>query len=200
MVRLKNKTTAGHDENYPAPKTGFTLIEVLVVAGIIGYVTTFFIANFSRSRINFNEASEVLKSNFRIAQTKAISSTKFDNKIRCGYGIRYVNNTSYAIYVGENATTHNCPAQNRDYNPISGNPDTDANVETVKFADPRIEFKTIFRAIYFEPPDPKTFVIDSGGTVHNEPNYSLGIVIGKIGGTCPQDCRTITISTSGKIE
>ena len=181
-------------------KNGFTLLEVMIVAGITGFITTFLILNFSRTRLNFVETVEVFKSNLRIAQTRAVSSTKYDNKIGCGYGIRYIDNISYAVYVGENATTHNCPAQNKDYNPVEGNPDTDADLELVNFLDPNIEFKTVFRAIYFEPPDPKTSIIDSGGTVHSEANYSLDITIGKIGGTCPQDCKTINVSTSGKIE
>ncbi|MBI2674225.1 MAG: prepilin-type N-terminal cleavage/methylation domain-containing protein [Candidatus Yanofskybacteria bacterium] len=178
---------------------GFTLIEVLVVAAITGFITTFLLINFSRTRINFAEEANIFSSKFRIAQTKAVSSARSSGSIRCGYGIRYINNQSYAVYVGENASVLNCSTQNKDYNPTGG-VDNDATIETINFSDSKIEFKTVFRAIYFEPPDPKTFIIDSGGTVHNEPNYNLGITIGKVGGTCPQDCKTINIFTSGKIE
>lgn len=179
---------------------GFTLLEVLIIAGITGFITTFLLINFSRTRINFAEETSTFASKFRIAQTKAVSSTRFNNSIRCGYGIRYINNQSYAIYVGESTSTFNCSTQNKDYNPTEGNPNTDGDIEIINFANSRVEFKTVFRAIYFEPPDPKTFIIDSGGTVHNEPNYSLNITIGKMGGACPQDCKTINIFTSGKIE
>ncbi|MEK7604121.1 MAG: type II secretion system protein [Patescibacteria group bacterium] len=181
---------------------GFTLVEVLIVAGITGFITTFLLINFSRTRINFTEEANILKSKFRIAQTKAVSSTRFNNSIRCGYGIKYINNQSYAIYVGENASVFDCATMNKDYNPTGG-PNNDTYIETVKFVDSRVEFKTVFRSIYFEAPDPKTFIIDSGGVVHNvnvEPGYSLDITVGKIGGSCPQDCKTINISTSGKIE
>ena len=177
---------------------GFTLIEVLIVAAITGFITTFLLLNFSRSRINFAEETNTLISKIRIAQTKAISSTRFNNLLRCGYGIRYIDTKSYAIYAGENASALVCSTQTKDYNP--GGPNNDAAVETVNLADARIEFKTSFRAIYFEPPDPKVFIIDSGGTVHNEANYSLPITIGKIGGSCPQDCKTINVFTSWKIE
>jgi len=181
---------------------GFTLIEVLIVAAITGFITTFLLINFSRTRINFAEETNIFKSKVRIAQTKAISSTRLNNSIRCGYGVRYINSQSYAIYVGESANALNCATQNKDYNPTGG-ADNDADIEILNFTDSRIEFKTVFRAIYFEPPDPKTFIIDSGGTVHNvndEPNYNLGITIGKIGGACPQDCKTVNVFTSGKIE
>lgn len=180
-------------------KNGFTLLEVLIVAAITGFITTFLLLNFSRLRINLNEELNTFISRVRLAQTRAASSTHFNNSIRCGYGVRYINSQSYAIYVGENASSLNCAAQNKDYNPTGG-PDNDADIEVVNFANPKVELKTVFRAIYFEPPDPKTFIIDSGGTVHNEPNYSLSITVGKVGGTCPQDCKTINVSTSGKIE
>ena len=181
---------------------GFTLIEVLIVAAITGFIASFFLINFSRTRINFTEEANTFRSKFRIAQTKAVSSARFNNSIRCGYGIRYINNQSYAIYVGENASILDCAIQNKDYNPTGG-PNNDSYIETVKFIDSRVEFKTVFRSIYFEAPDPKTFVIDSGGVIHNvnaEPGYSLNVTIGKIGGACPQNCKTINISTSGKIE
>jgi prepilin-type N-terminal cleavage/methylation domain-containing protein len=181
-------------------KNGFTLVELLVVAGITGFITTFIIINFNRNKVDLNSELNILISKIRLAQTKTVTSTRFNNSIRCGYGIRYIDNKSYRLYVGENASVLNCASQNKDYNPVANDLDRDISLEIVKFTDPRIEFKTIFRAIYFEPPDPKTFIIDNGGTVHNEPNYSLGITIGKVGGVCPNDCKTIYVFTSGKIE
>lgn len=181
-------------------KKGFTLIEVLIVAAITGFVTTFLLLNFSRTRIDFNEISNEFISKVRIAQTKTVSSTRYNSSIRCGYGIKYINNRSYVVYVGENATIAPCSSRDKDYNPIGGNPDTDAQIESITFPDLQTEFKTSFRAIFFEPPDPKTYIVDSSGTVHGEANYSLPITIGKIGGICPQDCKTINISTSGRVE
>jgi len=179
---------------------GFTLLEVLIIAGITGFITTSLLISFSRTRINFNQEVNVFTSKFRIAQTKTTSSTLFNGSIRCGYGVRYINNQSYAIYTGENASILDCAAQNKDYNPVGVNPDYDRDIEIINFGDLRLEFKTSFKSIYFEPPDPKTSIIDSSGIVHGEANYSLGITIGKIGGTCPQDCKTVTVFTSGKIE
>ena len=182
---------------------GFTLLEVAIVASITGFITTFMLINFTRTRINFAEEINIFTSKFRVAQTKAVASTRFNGFIRCGYGVRFINNQSYAVYAGENASVLDCATQNKDYNPVGGNPNTDGDIEIVNFSNTKIEFKTVFRAIFFEPPDPQTFIIDSGGAVHNvndEPSYSLGVTVGKIGGTCPQDCKTINIFTSGKIE
>lgn len=182
-------------------KNGFTLLEVAIVAGITGFITTFLLINFPRTRVSPNEEANVFVSNIRIAQTRTTSSTRFNDSIRCGYGIRFIDNQSYAVYAGENASELDCSTQDKNYDP-TGDPDNDADLEIINFANNRLEFKTSFQAIYFEPPDPKTFLIDSEGVVHNidEPNYSLNITIGKVGGTCPQDCRTINVFTSGKIE
>lgn len=184
----------------PLNRNGFTLVEVLIVASITVFISTFLLLNFSRLRTDFVEETNTFASRIRIAQTKAISSAKFNNSIRCGYGIRYINTQSYAIYVGENATALTCSSQNKDYNPSGSSPDNDADIEIVNFSNSKLEFKTVFRAIYFEPPDPKTYIVDSGGTVHNETGYNLNVNIGKIGGSCPQDCKTLNVSTSGKIE
>ena len=179
---------------------GYTLVEMLVVTALIGFITTFLIINFSRTRINFKEETNTLIAKIRLAQTKTTSSTRFNDSIRCGYGIKYIDNQSYLVYAAENASVFDCAIQNKDYNPIPGNSDYDGVVEVVNFSDERLEFKTSFRAIYFEPPDPKTYIIDAGGTVHQEANYNLNIIIGKVGGTCPQDCRTVDVFTSGRIE
>ena len=106
---------------------GFTLLEVLIVAAITGFVTTFLLINFSRTRINFDEEANIFISKIRIAQTRAISSTRTNNSIRCGYGVRYINSQSYAIYAGESATVFDCSTQNKDYNPTGG-PDNDSDV------------------------------------------------------------------------
>ena len=103
-------------------KTGFTLIEVLVVAAITGFITTFMLVNFSRTRINYLEESNILMSKLRIAQTKAISSTRFNNSIRCGYGVRYINTRSYAIYVGRTQVSQVAQVKTRTITRPEGTP------------------------------------------------------------------------------
>lgn len=180
-------------------KNGFTLVEVLVVASITGFITTFLLVNFSRTRINFIESTQNFIARVRIAQDKANQSALYNGDIRCGYGIKYLSNQSFGVYVGENSSTTDCSLANKDYNP-SGDPDNDVLLETINFADSRVEFKNTFRAIFFEPPDPSTYIVDSSGVVHGEPNYTQQIVIGRVGVNCPTDCKTVYVSTSGKIE
>lgn len=171
---------------------GFTLIEVLVVAAITGVISTLMIINFQRTRIDLNESGGVLVADLRATQSKALASTKYDSgsspKIRCGYGLHYVNLTSYSIYTGPDASSSNCKTLNRN---LDG---ADAIVSTKVFGNEKVEFKAVFSDIFWEPPHPYTYINNSSVSA------SINITIGKKNGTCPEDCKTINVSTSGKIE
>lgn len=174
---------------------GFTLIEILVVAAIAGIITTFMLINFQRSRLDLSGSASDFIGQVRAAQERANGSVRFDDgggagsAIRCGYGIHYEDNASYSVYAGPNATTTACSNQNRNFD---GN---DFKILPIrKFYDPRVEFKSVFSDIFFEPPNPTTFINNASASA------SITITIGKIGGTCPQDCKTINVSTSGTIE
>lgn len=171
---------------------GFTLIELLVVATITGVISTFMLLNFPRSRVDLNGNASVVMADLRATQSKALASTKYDSgsgeKIRCGYGIHYVGLTSYSIYVGPDANSNNCKSLNRN---LDG---ADTTVATKNFGDSKIEFKASFGDIFWEPPYPYTYLNNSSTSA------SINITIGKKDGICPADCKTINVSTSGKIE
>lgn len=171
---------------------GFTLVELLVVAAITGVISTLIILNFQRTRVDLNENSGIIIADLRAAQSKALASTKFDSglgsKIRCGYGVHYIDTNSYSIYTGPDASLNNCKSLNRNLD------DTDAIVATKNFGAANVEFKASFSDIFWEPPFPYTYLNNSSSSA------SINITIGKKGGSCPQDCKTINVSTSGKIE
>lgn len=175
--------------------SGFTLIEILVVASITGVLTTLMFISFQRTRLDLNLSASDFIGQVRSAQEKANGSVRFDDGggaekvIRCGYGIHYENNKSYSVYAGPNASVADCTAENRNF---GGN---DFKILPIKnLYDPGVEFKASFSDIFFEPPNPTTFINNSSASA------SITITIGKIGGTCPQDCKTINVSTSGTIE
>lgn len=177
---------------------GFTLIEILVVAAITGVISTFMLLNFQRTRIDLSLSASDFIGQVRATQEKANGSVRFDDgkgaglAIRCGYGIHYESKTSYSIYVGPNASVDPCVTGNRARNYNIGQ---DFKILPIKtLYDPRVEFKAPFKDIFFEPPSPTTFFNNSSASA------SITITIGKIGGRCPQDCKTINVSTSGTIE
>lgn len=173
---------------------GFTLVEVLVVAAITGFISTFMLINFQRSRVDLTLTTNEVIGVLRGVQTKALASVRYDSgagqKIRCGYGIHYISPISFSVYVGPNASSTTCSALNRNYD------GADTVISTKVFTESRVEFKSPFNDIFFEPPDPKTYL-------NNNSSLSLppqAITVGKIGGICPNDCKTINVYTSGKIE
>lgn len=178
--------------NLSSPRAGFTLIEILVVAAIASFMATTIIINFSRARLDLNETANALVSDIRDAQSKAASSVKSGGAIRCGYGIRYINAASYAVFVGPSAASVDCAAQNRNFGA------EDADISTKNFLDTRVEFKSSFNDIFFEPPDPKTYINNDAALNRVPPSET--ITIGKKNSACPSNCKTITIYTSGKID
>lgn len=168
---------------------GFTLIEILVVAAIAGFMATTIIINFSRARLDLAETAGILVSDIRNAQLQAASSVKYGGVLRCGYGIRYIDTVSYAVYVGPSTASTDCTVQNRNFGA------EDTIISTKNFLDTRVEFKNSFNDIFFEPPDPKTYLNNNAAL-----GLSQTITIGKINGACPSNCKTITVYTSGKID
>src|SRR3989338_10931616 len=112
---------------------GFTLIELLVVAAITGIISTLMLTSFQRTRLDLNESSSVFIADLRATQSKALASTKYDSgsgqKIRCGYGIHYIDLTSYSIYTGPDASSNDCPSLNRNLDAA------DRTVATRSFGD-----------------------------------------------------------------
>ena len=163
-----------------------------MVASITAIISTLMLLSFQRARLDLNESTTVVIADLRSAQSRALASTKYDggsgSKIRCGYGVRYIDTISYSIYVGPDASLDNCKSLNRNFD------DADSVVETKIFSNEKVEFKSSFSDIFWEPPHPYTYINNSSSSA------SVTITIGKKGGVCPEDCKTINVSTSGKIE
>jgi prepilin-type N-terminal cleavage/methylation domain-containing protein len=177
--------------------SGFTLIEVVVVMGIIGLLTTFLIANFSRTQLNLNQAAASMVADIRDIQTKAVTSTRYNGSSVCGYGISFIDATTFRIYTTTpSAANGNCSlntvVHNRNYE--AG----DVNVRTVTLVDP-IQFTGAFADFFFEPPDPKTYIGNSSSLAAAPSRIRLR----KAGGDCigdPNSCYVICVHTSGRID
>ncbi len=103
---------------------GFTLVEIIVVAGLIIFMTSMILRNFVGSRLDLERTANVVASDIRLAQQLAISSRQFQGtcmnpdgtpvggncvpdpepRNRCGYGITLDPNhycNGYIIYTGK---------------------------------------------------------------------------------------------------
>ena len=172
-------------------QAGFTLIEMLVVAAIIAFMSTALIENFSRTRIDLLQSTNLVTAAIRSAQSSAISSTQYGGYNPCGYGFHYIDPTHFAVYVGPDSATTDCTAINRNYQPGE-----DSLLANQVFQDSRVQFIAPFDDIYFEPPDPKTY-LNNNATLNQAP---ITISIGQIGTTCPANCKTIYVYPSGNVE
>ena len=175
--------------------SGFTLLEVVVVAGITVVITSFLIANFSRSRLDLNQVALTITDAIREAQSQALSGSLVRGTHRCGYGIHFMSD-SYLIYAGPDTTTVDCASDDRNYNEKE-----DTVIRTALLENNSLELVLPIPDIFFEPPDPTTYIGGESG-----PKMLARIVVqkkGKQGGRerCPNpDCRLITVTGGGSIQ
>lgn len=190
-------------------KNGFTLIEVIIVGALTALITTILLVNFSRSRVGLDQTVNLVLAEIREAQASATSGRKFkaagdlQSKLRCGYGIVSSSPRQFFVYTSPDAATSNCAAQNRNYEAA-----TDIVVKTVELFDKKMEFKTsgtcaglggYFKHVFFEPPDPKTYVCNSALAT----SAPASLLLGPVGVDCasdPTSCKSVCVYVSGRIE
>lgn len=178
--------------NPKSHQAGFTLIEILVVAAITITISTFLFLNFSSSRVDVDHVVVNMVADIRASQVEAAGSVKYLNKYRCGYGIHYINATSYNRYAGPDASITTCSTENRNFG------GTDVAIRTMPIPDSKVQIKAAFTDIFFEPPNPTTFVNNSSTSLAADQ-----ILIGPTSVNCatsPSSCRAICVYTSGRIE
>lgn len=167
-------------------RSGFTLIEVLVVTFIIGILSTAILFNFGRSQENaiLARAAAAFESDLRRTQNLAIASL---GEVQCGFGLHYVGNKSYLIYAGHLGGAPQCNTSVHNYQ--AG---VDTVYEEIKLIERDVIFKNSFYDIFYEPPNPDIYI--------NE-NKALGAFQNME--ICLESdltkCRILTIDTAGRI-
>ena len=130
---------------------GFTLIEILVVIAVLATLTGILIRNFSGSQQNLGKTADQIIADIRSAQSYSLSSRRYDNTFRCGYGIHWRDQNTYYLYAGRDTTTGNCTPgyryQNSIQTPVINQVDLPTGVTMPSFDD-----------IFFTPPDPKVYI------------------------------------------
>jgi hypothetical protein len=140
--------------------------------------------------MGLNRTVAELMAAIRTAQSRALAGALHGGVYPCGYGITMTEDT-YRIYVGPEADTTDCTGQNHNYESLV---DTIVETKTIGYKD--VEIVTPVQDIFFEPPNPKTYINNVSTT-----GVATDINVRIKGSTCPSDsCRTIHVSTSGNIE
>ena len=185
---------------------GFTLIELIIVAGLTIFMTMNLLTNFLKSQVSLDETARILISDIRAAQANALSSKKHVDSAgvatnRCGYGIHQVDASSYYIYIGRVPNSGNCP------NDYKFGTAQDTPILKTGVLDARLEFYDSssappnFYDVLFEPPDGKIWIDNLHVLSGGNPRSKSRILIKKIGATCPSsNCLYICVYASGRIE
>ena len=194
-------------------RLGFTLMEVLLIVGIIALISgalIFKLYNTNKSTTTRQQVAYGILSNIRRAQGLALAGTNFNGQSVCGYGIHYLGPSQYSIYAGSVAgASDKCLVDrtNRNFNSLQndGRVSTDFVVSTVTVNNSQMEIKGDFCVprivgescdIFFESPGPKTYLDNT-----TLPTIKTSVItIGLVGSTClASPCTTITVFSSGQI-
>lgn len=168
---------------------GFTLIEVLIITFIISFLSVAILINYrsSQDQAFLTRAAAAFESEIRRTQNLAVAGTEFSGVIPCGYGLNYRDNKAYRIYVGQLGGAANCQSSNHNYQ--SG---LDSDYQDLKIIESGVVFINSFSDIFFEPPDPATYIN----------NNKLAGVSTIIQFCLEKDltiCRSLIIDTAGRI-
>lgn len=170
---------------------GFTIIEILVVITILTVVTSILIKNFSSPRFDLGRNANVIVADIRNAQSYALSSLKYNNTFRCGYGIHWNSIRTYYLYAGRDTAVGNCNPdfnyQNQIQTPIIKEVDLGPSAQIPSFDD-----------IFYLPPDPRLYLEDDDEPATNPELITLRNNVNNC--TDPSKCIYICVYPSGRVE
>ena len=191
-------------------KRGLTLIEVLVTASLIVFISTLIIQNFSIS-VDALRAANVMASDIRLAQQLALSAHQFQGpgdpepRNRCGYGITgRFGSGKYVIFAGAPTLTpaglpNVCGPQKYVASP-------DYPIYRSIQIDSRLSFGGGgfgFEDIFFQPPGSATYIngsnVPSGDPWERIIIKKTGVLDADCDGGSPA-CAFICVYYSGRVE
>src|SRR3989344_1071494 len=181
----RGSSIAKGNRDYTVHDTVFALIELLVVIFIIGILASLLVVNFrssAKTQAARHQAAFAIVSDIRAAQTRAMAGSNYNDASVCGFGVHYLTPQSYLVYAGGEAV---CATANRNYQP-----GTDIIIASKKIINLNMVINTPFSDIFFEPPDPATYINNN-----KAPGANTSIMIQVNGGGSPP--TTITVQSSG---
>ena len=168
---------------------GFTLVEILVVIFIIGTMSAAVLFSFGKGQEGamLTRAAAAFESDIRRAQILAITSHDFEGSTPCGYGVHYLTQRTYSVYVGKIGGAANCQSSNHNF---------EGGIDSVfgesKIVENKVVFQAVFPDVFFEPPDPAVYI-------NNDKSVGASTVIKLCLETDPAKCLNLTVDTAGRI-
>lgn len=172
-------------------KRGFTIIELMVVMGILAMLSTMLLLNFRSSGTSVsaqNQAASAVASDIRRMQSLSLAGSLYNTSVVCGYGVHYLDATSYRLFARTLVTGSSCVSGATLYQAA------DKTIEDRKIVNSRMSFSAPFADVYFEVPYGKTYTNGNGSLV--QAPLTIGVIV--TGQAAP--IVTIKIYTSGKID
>lgn len=171
---------------------GFSLVEMLVVLAVVGLLSGLLVLNFRSTATGSSgrvQSASVLLSDIRRMQAQAISGANYDGKIVCGFGLHYVNERTYLLYAQRvNGGSPCSNGRNRNFQ------SSDIEIGRKKLINVRMQFAGPFSDIFFELPDPKTYIDNTALPI--DAKTLIEIVLPE----APAPSTAILVFNSGKVD
>ena len=187
-----------------SPRSGFTLIEMLIVVAISAMLATIAITYSGTERDQIALSVEQTKIAQFVLQARSLALATYTNQpgtLVCGYGVFFdTAANTYSIFAYQPPTTTTCPAESSlSWSSISSY-ETSYTQETWKVQpQSHITFSASSGGVgvsspmvFFYPPNPDTFFFDGSGSQLT----SLSINLKGAGGETPPP---ITIDSAGQV-
>ncbi len=177
---------------------GFTLMEILIVSVIVVTLSLTLVLNFrfsAKDKTARTQAASIIISDIRQAESRVLSGAKFKGNFVCGFGLHYVDSTTYLIYAKAVPSGGALCSTVSTRNYLAG---SDSVVDTKRVFNTGLEIRSAFADIFFEPPDPKTYINNSASLL-DAPAQIIIQVKGQA--DCVSlPCTNINVYTSGRID
>ena len=170
---------------------GFSFIELLVVMGIIALLSSALVLSVrsSGNTSALNQAGSVVGSDIRRMQSMALAGSSFQGSAMCGFGVHYVDDSTYLLFARSAPVSGTCAS---DVRPKTYEPG-DVVVEQRRLSTTRIMVREAFPDVFYELPNPTTYL--DGDASSNQVEIALVSRDDPTG-----TAVTVTVFTSGKID
>lgn len=170
------------------------MIEMLVSIAILGLLSTLLVYNFRASATTKNgrvQALNAVVSDIRRAQSMALAGSSYNGRAVCGFGVHYVDPTTYWIYARLAPVDGSTCASNGKSRTYDTSIPPDPIVESRMLVNSKMVFRAAFVDIYFELPGARTYVNNRA-----DPGIASNLYIGPLGGA---GSSLVSVYTSGRM-